>query len=58
MLACSFYKTGGFNPRFSSIEVKTDIGNRPIAYHFKACSDCSQYYCQQFCLTGAIEVLS
>lgn len=56
MLACSFYRMGGFNPRLSSLQIETDAGNRPIAYHLGTCSDCREAYCAHFCIQGAIEV--
>ena len=55
MLACSLHKVGGFNPRFSSIEIITDIGNKPIAYNIKFCTDCKDLYCLDFCMFGALE---
>ncbi len=58
MLACSFYKKGGFNPRYSSIEIKTDIGNKPIAYRLGYCEDCQELYCIDFCLLNALEFVS
>lgn len=56
MLACSFYRMGGYNPRYSSIEVITDIGNKPVAYRTKFCTDCKDFYCLDFCKLKALEV--
>ncbi|MEZ0361575.1 MAG: 4Fe-4S dicluster domain-containing protein [Hydrogenobacter sp.] len=58
MLACSFYKSGGFNPRLSSIEVITDISNRPVAYRVRECGECKGFYCVDFCILKAVEVIT
>ncbi|MFN3813316.1 MAG: 4Fe-4S dicluster domain-containing protein [Aquificaceae bacterium] len=57
MLACSFYTKGGFNPRLSSIEIKTDIGNKPTAYKLSYCKDCKGFYCIDFCFLNALEFI-
>lgn len=57
MLACSFYKTGGFNPRYSSILIRTDIGNKPISYSLRECVECRSFYCVEFCTLEAIETV-
>lgn len=58
MLACSFYRTGGFNTRFSSIKIYTDLGHRPVAFSFDACTDCKEHYCVEFCILRTLEVYS
>lgn len=56
MLACSFSITGGFNPRYSMLEIKTDLGNKPISYSIRECSNCHKpYYCIDICHQKAIE---
>nr|WP_041434070.1 4Fe-4S dicluster domain-containing protein [Thermocrinis albus] len=55
MMACSFMKTGGFNPRYSSLIILTDIGNKPEAYLLSSCESCKDYVCVEFCSPGAIE---